>query len=47
MNCKINKPYPEIKVENKNIMYASLLLKDYSLIDKIYLDKESLVKELW
>ena len=30
MNCKINKPYPEIKVENKNIMYASLLLKDYT-----------------
>lgn len=30
MNCKINKPYPEIKVENKNIMYASLLLEDYT-----------------
>lgn len=25
----------------------SILLKDYGLIDKIYLDKESLVNELW
>ena len=30
MNCKINKPYTEIKVENQNIMYASLLLEDYT-----------------
>lgn len=25
----------------------SLLLKDYNLVDKIYLDKESLVQYLW
>ena len=29
------------------IIELSLLLKDYSLIDKIYLNKESLVNDLW
>ncbi len=29
------------------IVELSFLLKDYNLIDKIYLDKESLVGELW
>ena len=29
------------------IVELSILLKDYNLIDKIYLDKESLVGDLW
>lgn len=30
MNCKSEKPYPEIKVEKKNREYAKLLLEDYA-----------------
>ncbi len=30
MNCRVDKPYPEIKVEKKNIEYAKLLLNDYA-----------------
>ena len=28
--CRVNKPYPEIKVEKKNLEYAKLLLDDYA-----------------
>lgn len=30
MEYKVNKPYPKIKVEEKNIAYAKLLLNDYA-----------------
>ncbi|MCH5166751.1 MAG: manganese catalase family protein [Erysipelotrichales bacterium] len=30
MELKIDKPYPEIKVENENIYYAQLLQEDYA-----------------
>ena len=44
---KNEKLLKRIGLELPFIVELSLLLKDYSLIDKIYLDKESLVKELW
>lgn len=30
MECFVNKPYPEIKVEKENSYYAKLLLEDYA-----------------
>ena len=30
MECRIDKPYPKIEVEEENINYANLLLEDYS-----------------
>ncbi len=30
MECKVNKPYPKVRVERKNIEYAKLLLLDYA-----------------
>ena len=30
MDCKVDKPYPEVRVEKPNIEYAKLLLEDYS-----------------
>lgn len=30
MNSKVDKPYPEPKVVNKNLQYANLLLQEYS-----------------
>ena len=30
MECRLNIPYPEVKVENKNIEYAKILLEDYT-----------------
>ncbi len=30
MDCKLNIPYPEIKVEKQNLYYANLLLEDYA-----------------
>lgn len=30
MQCKLNKPYPEIRVEKENIEYAKILLEDYA-----------------
>ncbi len=30
MECRVNKPYPKIEVEEENISYANLLLEDYA-----------------
>ena len=30
MKCRVDKPYPEVRVERKNIEYAKLLLDDYA-----------------
>ncbi len=30
MECRVNKPYPEVRVEGINLYYADLLLEDYS-----------------
>ncbi len=30
MECRVDKPYPEVRVERKNIEYAKLLLDDYA-----------------
>ena len=30
LECRVNKPYPEVRVESKNIEYAKLLLDDYA-----------------
>ncbi len=30
MDCKVNKPYPLVRVEKPNLEYACLLLEDYS-----------------
>lgn len=30
MECRVDKPYPKIEVEGKNLYYANLLLEDYS-----------------
>ncbi len=30
MICKLNKPYPPIKVEKENLEYAEILMKDYA-----------------
>jgi len=30
VNCKVDKPYPEIKVEGENLYYADILLNDYT-----------------
>lgn len=44
---KEEKILKRIGIELPFMIDLSLLLKDYSLIDKIYLDKESLVDLLW
>ena len=30
MDCQVNKPYPKVEVEGKNVEYAKLLLDDYA-----------------
>ena len=30
LECRVDKPYPEVRVERKNIEYAKLLLDDYA-----------------
>lgn len=30
MECRVDKPYPKVEVEGKNIAYANLLLQDYA-----------------
>lgn len=30
MECRVNKPYPKVEVEEENIVYANILLKDYA-----------------
>ena len=30
MECRVNKPYPKIEVEEENIVYANILLEDYA-----------------
>ncbi len=44
---KSEKLLKRIGLELPFMVELSLLLKDYNLIDKIYLDKESLVNDLW
>lgn len=44
---KNDKLLKRIGVKLPFIIELSLLLKDYNLIDEIYLDKESLVDKLW